>query len=137
MGRLEHSSEATGYGCVYFGQEAINDLLNDSYQGKRCVVSGSGNVAQYTCEKLLDLGATPLTFSDSSGTVYEKDGFDREKLAIVMDLKNNHRGKRINEYLEHSPSAEFYEGIRPWNIPCDQAYPSATQNEISKSDAEE
>jgi glutamate dehydrogenase (NADP+) len=96
-------------------------------------VSGSGNVAQYAVEKLLDLGAKPVTFSDSGGTIHDPDGFDREKLAWVMDLKNKKRG-RIKDYVEHF-GGTFHEGQTPWSIPCDCAFPCATQNEISGEDA--
>jgi len=124
--------EATGYGCVYFSQECLKGLQKDSVEGKKCLISGSGNVAQFTCEKLLELGAIPLTFSDSAGTLYEPDGFTREKLDQVMALKER-RGGRLSEYK--SPSSEYFPGRRPWHIPADLAYPSATQNEIEKNDA--
>merc|ERR1719345_80964 len=110
--------------------------MGESLAGKRCVVSGSGNVAQYTCEKLLQLGAIPLSFSDRSGYVVEPDGFTHEKLAIMMDLKNNHRGKRVGEYCNHSSTAVFHEGKLPWEIQkVDCAFPSAHENEISAADA--
>merc|ERR1719327_1914754 len=99
--------EATGYGAVFFAQEAIGDLLNESFDGKRVIISGSGNVAQYTAEKLLQVGAKPLSFSDRSGHVYEPEGFTNEKLAVMMDLKNNHRGRRVSEYCKYSPTAVF------------------------------
>jgi glutamate dehydrogenase (NADP+) len=124
--------EATGYGSVYFMQEMLK-TKGDSLEGKRCLVSGSGNVAQYTTEKVLDLGGTVLTLSDSAGTVYAKDGIDREKLAYVMDLKNNRRG-RIKEFADEF-GLEYMEGKRPWNIKADIAFPSATQNEINGADA--
>jgi glutamate dehydrogenase (NADP+) len=128
--------EATGYGSVFFGQEAINDLLKENFDGKRILVSGSGNVAQYTAEKLLQLGGRPLTFSDRSGTVYEPDGFTKEGLAIMMDIKNNHRGRRVSEYCKHSSTAVFHETQLPWAIPnVDFAFPSAHENEISAEDA--
>ncbi|MEM7104075.1 MAG: NADP-specific glutamate dehydrogenase [Bacteroidota bacterium] len=125
--------EATGYGCVYFVNEMLN-YKNDSIQGKVCTISGSGNVAQYTAEKLLDLGAKVISFSDSGGFIHDKDGITREKLAWVMDLKNVRRG-RIKEYAEEF-NVPYYEGRRPWGLKCDLAFPSATQNEISKEDAE-
>jgi len=128
--------EATGYGCVFFGQEAINDLLNETYEGKRCVISGSGNVAQYTAEKLLQLGGVPVSFSDRGGYVYEPNGFTKENLDVMMDIKNNHRGKRVSEYCKHSSTATFHEGKLPWEIAnVDFAFPSAHENEISGSDA--
>jgi len=125
--------EATGYGAVYFAQEMLK-TRNDDLQGKVCTVSGSGNVAQYTVEKLLQLGARVVSLSDSGGTVYDKNGIDEEKLAWVKELKDVHRG-RIKEYAEKY-GVEYYEGKRPWHIPCDCAFPSATQNEITGKDAE-
>jgi glutamate dehydrogenase (NADP+) len=125
--------EATGYGAVYFAQEMLK-TRDDSLKGKVCTVSGSGNVAQYTVEKLLQLGARVVSLSDSGGTIYDKDGFDQEKLAWIMELKNIRRG-RIREYVEKF-GGEFFEGRRPWHIPCDCAFPSATQNEIAGKDAE-
>lgn len=124
--------EATGYGAVYFAREMLA-TRGDSLDGKRCTISGSGNVAQYTVEKLLDLGAIPLTLSDSGGTVYDKDGIDREKLAYVMELKNRRRG-RISEFAEKF-SLEYKSNGTPWSIPCDCAFPCATQNEIDEDDA--
>lgn len=124
--------EATGYGAVYFAQEMLN-ARSESLEGSRCVISGSGNVAQYTAQKLLQLGATPLTFSDSSGFIYDPDGITEEKLAWVMELKNVRRG-RISEYADHF-GCEYHEGATPWSVPCDAAFPSATQNEIEANDA--
>ncbi|MFY9399188.1 MAG: NADP-specific glutamate dehydrogenase [Desulfomonilia bacterium] len=125
--------EATGYGAVYFAEEMLK-TRGDSLEGKVCTVSGSGNVAQYTVEKLLQMGAKVVSLSDSGGTIYDKDGFDQEKLAWIMELKNVHRG-RIREYVEKF-GGQFFEGMRPWHIPCDCAFPSATQNEITGKDAE-
>jgi len=125
--------EATGYGCVYFCEEMLK-TRGDSFKGKTCTVSGSGNVAQFTVEKLNQLGAKVVSLSDSDGTIPDKDGIDAEKLAFVCDLKNNRRG-RIREYVQRYPSAQYLEGKRPWGIPCDCAFPSATQNEISEEDA--
>ncbi|MBN1636275.1 MAG: NADP-specific glutamate dehydrogenase [Deltaproteobacteria bacterium] len=125
--------EATGYGNVYFAQEMLN-ARDDSLEGKVCVVSGSGNVAQYTVEKLNQLGAKVVSLSDSNGTIYDKDGIDNEKLAWVMELKNIRRG-RIREYAEKF-GVDYYDGKRPWGIKGDCAFPSATQNEISGKDAE-
>jgi len=132
--------EATGYGAVYFAAEMLN-VKGESLEGKTALVSGSGNVAQYTCEKLLDLGAKPVTLSDSGGYIYDEAGIDREKLAFVMDLKNIRRG-RINEYAEKYSSA-VYTPVDPsldynplWNHKADAAFPSATQNEINAKDAQ-
>lgn len=127
--------EATGYGCVYFCQEMLKTRGED-FRGKTCLVSGSGNVAQYTVEKLNELGAKCVTLSDSEGTIYDKDGIGPEKLAWVMDLKNNRRG-RIREYTAKYAHAEYFPGKRPWHIPAQCAFPSATQNEISGEDARE
>jgi len=124
--------EATGYGAVYFAQEMLK-TRGLSFEGKVCTVSGSGNVAQYTVEKLNQLGAKVVTLSDSNGYIYDKDGIDDEKLAWVMDLKNVRRG-RIKEYADKF-GAKYVEGRRPWEVPCDCAFPSATQNEISGEDA--
>jgi glutamate dehydrogenase (NADP+) len=125
--------EATGYGAVYFADEMLK-TRGDGLKGKVCTVSGSGNVAQYTVEKLNQLGAKVVSLSDSNGTIYDKKGIKDEKLAWAMELKNVHRG-RIKEYTEKF-GVEYYEGKRPWGIPCDCAFPSATENEISGKDAE-
>ncbi len=125
--------EATGYGCVYFGENMLG-VKGDGFEGKVCVVSGSGNVAQFAVEKLNQLGAKVVSMSDSNGTIYDKDGICQEKLEWVKELKNVRRG-RIREYAEHFKSAEYLEGKRPWNIKCDAAFPCATQNEISEADA--
>jgi glutamate dehydrogenase (NADP+) len=124
--------EATGYGCVFFAEEMLK-RRGEEFNGKVCAVSGSGNVAQYTVEKLNQLGAKCVTLSDSAGTIYDKDGITDEKLAYVMELKNIKRG-RIKEYADKFGS-DYFEGQRPWNVPCDCAFPSATQNEISGTDA--
>ncbi len=124
--------EATGYGCVYFAEEMLK-TRDESFAGKVCLVSGSGNVAQFTVEKLNELGARPVTLSDSTGTVYDKDGIGPEKLAFVKVLKNVRRG-RIREYAERF-GADYREGARPWDMPCDCAFPSATENEIDAADA--
>ncbi len=131
--------EATGYGCVYFASEMLASR-KQTLEGKRCLVSGSGNVAQYTVEKLLDFGAVPVTLSDSSGYVYDEAGIDRDRLAFVMDLKNNRRG-RIKEYADRYKTA-VYTPVDPkadanplWGHPADCAFPSATQNEIGGKDA--
>jgi glutamate dehydrogenase (NADP+) len=131
--------EATGYGCVYFAEEMLKSR-KDSLAGKLCLVSGSGNVSQYTIEKLLDLGAKPLTVSDSNGVIYDPDGIDREKLAYVLELKNVRRG-RIRDYSDRYKKAIFMptdmklEHSPLWNIKADCAFPSATQNEITAKDA--
>lgn len=124
--------EATGYGCVYFAEEMLKSR-GESFDGKICTVSGSGNVAQYTVEKLNQLGAKAVSLSDSSGSIYDPDGIDDEKLAFVMDLKNVRRG-RIKEYADKY-GVKYLEGKRPWGIKCDCAFPSATQNEINGEDA--
>jgi len=126
--------EATGYGCVFYAAEALADLRGEDLKGKRCVISGSGNVAQYTAEKLLQLGAVPLTFSDSSGFIHEPNGFSAEQVATIMDIKNGARG-RVSDYLAHSQTATFVEGQHPWGVPCELAFPSATQNELDSDDA--
>jgi len=131
--------EATGYGCVYFAQEMLK-TKKQSLEGKICLVSGSGNVSQYTVEKLLDLGAKPVTLSDSDGAIYDEEGINRDKLAFVMDLKNNRRG-RIKEYVDKFKKAHFNPVDKKldhnwlWNIKADCAFPSATQNEINVKDA--
>ncbi len=131
--------EATGYGCVYFADEMLKSQ-GQSLDGKVCLVSGSGNVSQYTVEKLLDLGAKPVTLSDSDGMIYDADGIDREKLAWVIELKNVRRG-RIKEYVEKWPRAKYTSadprlGHNPlWDLKADCAFPSATQNEINARDA--
>ena len=124
--------EATGYGSVYFAQEMLA-ADGEELRGKRCVISGSGNVAQYTAQKLIELGAIPITFSDSSGFIHDPDGIDDEKLAFVMELKNERRG-RIREYAERF-SCEYHDDERPWGVPCNAAFPSATQNELEEDDA--
>jgi len=124
--------EATGYGAVYFAEEMLK-TREDSLARKVCTVSGSGNVAQYTVEKLLQLGAKPVTLSDSEGTIHDPAGINAEKLAWVKQLKNVRRG-RIKEYAEKF-GGTFVAGARPWAVPCDCAFPSATQNEIDANDA--
>jgi len=125
--------EATGYGATYFAQNMLA-TRNDSLEGKVCTVSGSGNVAQYTVEKVNQLGGKCVTLSDSGGTIYDPAGIDDEKLAFVMELKNARRG-RIKEYADKFKGVEYREGERPWGVKCDCAFPSATQNEISAEDA--
>lgn len=125
--------EATGYGAVYFANNMLA-TRGESVKGKTATVSGSGNVAQYTTEKLNSLGAKVVTLSDSNGTIVDMDGINPEKLAWVMELKNVRRG-RISEYADHFKGAQYLAGKRPWGIPCDLAFPSATQNEIDEDDA--
>lgn len=125
--------EATGYGNVYFLQEMLKTRGID-LAGKRVCISGSGNVAQYTAEKLIELGAVPITMSDSDGYIYDPEGITREKLDYIMELKNLYRG-RIHEYAEEYPGVKYVAGARPWAEKCDIAMPSATQNEIDGNDA--
>ena len=125
--------EATGYGNVYFLMEMLKTKGQD-LKGKRVLISGSGNVAQYTAEKVLQLGGTVLTMSDSNGYIYDPEGIDAEKLAYVMELKNIYRG-RIREYAEKYPSAQYFPGERPWGVKCDIAMPCATQNELNGEEA--
>jgi len=124
--------EATGYGCVYFTQEMLA-TRKDSMKGKTVVISGSGNVAQYAAEKVLQLGGKVVTFSDSDGYIYDKDGVDEQKLAFVMELKNEKRG-RISEYAQKFKT-DYIKGKTPWNVKCDVALPCATQNELDGKDA--
>tara|TARA_B100000674_G_C37887500_1_gene937374 strand:- start:38 stop:1351 length:1314 start_codon:yes stop_codon:yes gene_type:complete len=126
--------EATGYGCVYFAQEMLENV-GDDLEGKVVSISGSGNVAQYATEKATELGAKVVTMSDSSGTIHDPDGINSEKLNWVMDLKNNKRG-RISKYAEEF-KVKYYDGDRPWGIKCDIALPCATQNEINDADAKQ
>jgi glutamate dehydrogenase (NADP+) len=125
--------EATGYGTVYFAQEMLA-TKGDGFKGKKVVISGSGNVAQYAAEKATELGATVLTLSDSSGYILDNDGINAEKLAHVMHIKNVERG-RISDYLKKYPSATFVAGKTPWTVACDIAMPCATQNELHGDDA--
>ena len=125
--------EATGYGLVYFTAEMLA-TQSESFKGKIVAVSGSGNVAQFAAEKVIELGGKVVTLSDSSGTIYDPEGINKEKLAYVMELKNVVRG-RISDYTKKY-DAEFHEGKRPWFLKCDVALPCATQNELSKQEAE-
>jgi glutamate dehydrogenase (NADP+) len=125
--------QATGYGAVYFAEEMLK-TRKQGLEGRVCTVSGSGNAAQYTVAKLNEVGAKVLTMSDSGGFIYDKDGITEEKLSWVMDLKNVQR-KRIKDYAAHFKGATYTEGQRPWNVPCECAFPCATQNEISGEDA--
>jgi glutamate dehydrogenase (NADP+) len=139
--------EATGYGCVYFAEEMLK-TRNQDFKGKRVAISGSGNVAQYTAEKVIQLGGKPITFSDSSGYIVDEEGIDAEKLKFVMRLKNVERG-RIQQYTEKYPRAHYeaFDALKlvgapdreipnpVWSVKCDVALPSATQNEINETDA--
>lgn len=125
--------EATGYGTVYFAENMMK-TKDESFEGKTVVISGSGNVAQYAAEKVLQLGGKVITLSDSSGYIYDKEGLDKEKLDFVMDLKNNRRG-RISEYADKFKGAEYHKGKTPWEVACDIALPCATQNELDVDDA--
>jgi glutamate dehydrogenase (NADP+) len=125
--------EATGYGTVYFAKEMLA-TKNDSFQGKTVVVSGSGNVAQYACEKATQLGGKVVTLSDSEGYIYDEAGIDATKLAFVMELKNVKRG-RISEYAKKYPTSKFVAGKRPWEVKADIALPCATQNELNGEEA--
>lgn len=127
--------EATGYGTVYFAQNMLH-RKNESFEGKKVVISGSGNVAQYAAEKAIELGAKVLTLSDSSGYIHVENGFTTEQLQHVMHIKNVKRG-RINEFLEKYPSAKFVADQRPWSVTCDIALPCATQNELNGDEAKQ
>jgi glutamate dehydrogenase (NADP+) len=132
-GGSEARTEATGYGTVYFAEHMLK-TKNEGFNNKNVVISGSGNVAQYACKKVIELGGKVLTLSDSSGYIYDPQGIDLEKLDYIFQLKNIKRG-RIKEYADHF-NCEFHKG-KPWNVPCDIALPCATQNEINKKDAEQ
>ena len=125
--------EATGYGTVYFAQDMLASV-NDGIKGKKVVISGSGNVAQYAAEKILHFGGKVLTMSDSSGYIYDSSGISEEKLKFIMYLKNIQRG-RISEYVKKYPKAVFKKGKTPWTVPCDMALPCATQNELNEEHA--
>jgi glutamate dehydrogenase (NADP+) len=125
--------EATGYGAVYFAAEMLQ-TKGQNFDGKSVVVSGSGNVAQYAVEKCIHLGAKVLTMSDSKGYIHDANGIDATKLAWIMDLKNNKRG-RIESYVQQYPGASFHAGERPWGVACDAAFPCATQNELNGDEA--
>ena len=126
--------EATGYGSTYFAEEMLK-TINETFENKTALVSGSGNVAQYTTEKILQLGGKVVSMSDSGGTIIDKDGIDEEKLKFIMQLKNLKRG-RISEYVKKYSTAEYHEGKKPWGlVKAEVAMPSATQNEITKEDA--
>ncbi|MCL4161982.1 UNVERIFIED_CONTAM: hypothetical protein GTU68_035367 [Idotea baltica] len=120
--------EATGYGTVYFAEEMLK-TKGDSFEGKTVVISGSGNVAQYACEKATQFGGTVVTMSDSGGYIHDTEGIDKKKLKFIMDLKNVKRG-RISEYAKKFKSATYHEGKKPWTVKCDVAMPCATQNEL-------
>mmetsp|Transcript_28700 Transcript_28700/g.68474 ORF Transcript_28700/g.68474 Transcript_28700/m.68474 type:complete len:267 (+) Transcript_28700:1190-1990(+) len=129
--------EATGYGVVYFTQEMLAEN-NSSIEGKRVAVSGAGNVAQYAVQKLIELGAVPVTMSDSQGTIYEPEGITANMLKQIMELKNVHR-MSLAEYPKLSPTGQFFQGMRPWHVSgagIDIAMPCATQNELDQRAAE-
>ncbi len=126
--------EATGYGTVYFAKSML-ETRDDSFNGKTVAISGSGNVAQYAAEKVIEFGGKVVTLSDSGGYIYDEEGINTEKLAFVMDLKNVRRG-RISEYVTKYPSVKYFEGKRPWEVTCDVALPCATQNELNKEEAQ-
>jgi glutamate dehydrogenase (NADP+) len=125
--------EATGYGNVYFAKNML-ETKGESFKGKTVAISGSGNVAQYAAQKAMEFGGKVITFSDSGGYIYDKEGINAEKLAFVMELKNVKRG-RISEYTVKYPSASYHEGERPWSVKCDIALPCATQNELNEEEA--
>jgi glutamate dehydrogenase (NADP+) len=125
--------EATGYGLVYFAEEML-ERQGDGLEGSRVCISGAGAVAQYACEKAGAMGGKIVTMSDSSGTILDEDGIDREKLDFIMELKNHQRG-RIRSYLDRYPGARYLDGQRPWSVPCDIAMPCAVENELEADDA--
>ena len=125
--------EATGYGTVYFAENMLHHV-SKSIKGKTVTISGSGNVAQYAAEKCIQLAAKVVSMSDSSGTIYDSEGINEEKLAFIMDLKNIKRG-RISKYIDEYPKSKFFKNKTPWNIKCDIALPCATQNELNEKDA--
>jgi len=126
-------TEATGYGAVYMMDDMLK-RVGDHVEGKTCLVSGAGNVAQYATEKIIQLGGKVVSMSDSTGFIYDKDGIDEDQLSFIVDLKTNRR-ESLGQYAkEHK--VEFHAGQRPWNIPCDLAFPCATQNEISQDEAQ-
>ena len=125
--------EATGYGTVYFAENMLHHV-SKSIKGKTVTISGSGNVAQYAAEKCIQLAAKVVSMSDSSGTIYDSEGINEEKLAFIMDLKNIKRW-RISKYIDEYPKAKFFKNKTPWNIKCDIALPCATQNELNEKDA--
>ena len=125
--------EATGYGTVYFAKEMLA-TKGESFEGKTVAISGSGNVAQYACEKATELGGKVVTLSDSKGYIYDSEGINAEKLSFVMELKNERRG-RISEYIKEYPASEFFEGKRPWGVKADIVLPCATQNELNGEEA--
>jgi glutamate dehydrogenase (NADP+) len=126
-------TEATGYGLIYFADEMLSKI-GDNFKGKVCSVSGDGNVAEYAVEKLLQLGAKPVTMSDSSGFIYDADGITQEKLDFVKEFRAEH--KKISEYVKKYPTAKFTPNARPWSVKVDCAFPCATQNELDGKDAE-
>lgn len=132
-GGSEIRTEATGYGLVYFLDQMLKEI-DQNIENKRVLISGSGNVAQYAAEKVIELGGVVLTMSDSGGTIYDENGITKEKLEFIMDLKNNKRG-RISEYISQYPEAKYLDSERPWSVNADIGLPCATQNELDKNDA--
>jgi glutamate dehydrogenase (NADP+) len=132
-GGSEIRTEATGYGCVYFAEEILLNI-GDSLEGKTCVVSGSGNVAQYAVEKLMEKGARVVSMSDRGGAIYDPQGLNQEKLEFIIDLKTRQRGELSVAAQQYD--LKYLKGKNPWDIPCDIAFPCATQNEIQRSDAQ-
>ena len=125
--------QATGYGVVYFAEKMLKNK-GDDFKNKKVAISGSGNVAQYACEKCIQLGAKVVTMSDSKGYIHDSDGIDKDKLAWIMNLKNKQRG-RISQYIEKYPNSTFHEGEKPWSVAVDVALPCATQNELNEEQA--
>ena len=125
--------QATGYGVVYFAEKMLKNK-GDDFKNKKVAISGSGNVAQYACEKCIQLGAKVVTMSDSKGFIHDSDGIDKDKLAWIMNLKNKQRG-RISQYIEKYPNSTFHEGEKPWSVAVDVALPCATQNELNEEQA--
>jgi len=125
--------EATGYGVVYFAEKMLKNK-GDDFKNKKVAISGSGNVAQYACEKCIQLGAKVVTMSDSTGYIHDADGIDKDKLAWIMNLKNKQRG-RISQYIEKYPNSTFHEGEKPWSVAVEVALPCATQNELNEEQA--
>jgi len=125
--------EATGYGVVYFAEKMLKNK-GDDFKNKKVAISGSGNVAQYACEKCIQLGAKVVTMSDSKGFIHDSDGIDKDKLAWIMNLKNKQRG-RISQYIEKYPNSTFHKGEKPWSVAVDVALPCATQNELNEEQA--
>jgi glutamate dehydrogenase (NADP+) len=127
--------EATGYGTVYFAEQCLKHQEGDVLKGKKCIVSGAGNVAHFAAEKLLDYGALPITLSDSQGYIHKPEGFTREDIQKVIDIKVTEPGTRVSEFLDFIDDAVYVAGEKPWGVKADLAFPCATQNEIHAEDA--